>query len=126
MKDFAQIHSYQIHIFFIQICRDKPKFKSIEISDYDSFQGREKDIIIMVALKPVDGFTLFSTKESLLIALTRAKQTLILCGNFQHVLANVDENSSRWSAIIKDARDRNRFYDLNGTFDQGQMYNLIK
>lgn len=100
--------------------------KGIEVSGYDSFQGREKDIIIMVALKPVDGFTLFGTKENLLIALTRAKQTLILFGNFQHVLTNVDEMSSKWSTIIGDARVRGRFFDLNGTYDEGQIYNLLK
>lgn len=80
----------------------------------------------MVALKPIDGFTLFGTKENLLIALTRAKQTLILCGNFQHVLTNVDEMSSKWSAIISDARIRERFFDLNGTFDVDKMFNLIR
>lgn len=111
---------------FLQIYREKAEFKGIEISDYDSFQGREKDIIIMVALKPIDGFVLFDTKESLLIALTRAKQTLIICGNFQHVLTKVDEVSSRWTAIIADAKIRNRFFDHNGTYDEYKMFSLIK
>lgn len=80
----------------------------------------------MVALKPTDGFTLFDTKENLLIALTRARQTLIICGNFQHVLTNVDENSSRWAAIIGNAKIRNRFFDLNGAYDDEQIGELVK
>lgn len=80
----------------------------------------------MVALKPINGFTLFDTKENLLIAMTRAKQAHILCGNFQHVITNVDDMSGKWSAIISDARIRQRFFDLNGTYDEGQMFNLLK
>lgn len=80
----------------------------------------------MVALKPVNGFTLFSTKENLLIALTRAKQSNILCGNFQHVVTNVDEMSGKWSAIISDAKIRRRFFDLNGTYDEEKIFHLLK
>lgn len=85
----------------------------------------------MVALKPDDGFKLFGTKENLLIALTRAKQSFILCGNFQHVCTkvdgtNADEMSSKWTEIMTDAKIRKRFFDLNGTFDELQMYKLIK
>lgn len=112
--------------FPLEFCRNKPDFKGIEVSEYDSFQGREKDIIIMTALKPVEGFTLFGTAESLLIALTRAKQAHILCGNFQHVLTNVDEMTSKWSTLISDAKIQNRFFDLNGTYDDGLIFNLLK
>lgn len=80
----------------------------------------------MVALKPIDGFMLFGTKDNLLVALTRAKQTLILCGNFQHVQTKVDEMSSKWAAIISDARIRQRFFDLNGTYDEFEMCHLLK
>ena len=96
------------------------------MSEYDAFQGREKDIIIMVALKPADGFTLFGTKENLLIAMTRARQAHILCGNFQHVLTNVDEMSGKWSSIISDAKIRQRFFDFNGKYDEYLMFNLLK
>lgn len=95
------------------------------MSGYDLFQGREKDIIIMIALKPVDGFALFSTKENLMIALTRAKDSLILCGNFQHVITNIDSMTNSWTSLINDAKNRKRFFDLNGTFDEVQIQRLF-
>lgn len=72
----------------------------------------------MIALKPTNGFELFSTKENLGIAMTRAKESLIFCGNFQHVTTVVDSMSSIWAALLEDAKRRKRFFDLNGTFDK--------
>lgn len=105
--------------------RSNEHFNGIEVSSYDSFQGREKDIIIMVALKPVDGFALFSTKENLLIALSRARDSLIFCGNFQHVTTNIDSMTSTWTSLLDDAKARKRFYDLNGAFDETQINRLF-
>lgn len=101
------------------------QFTGIEVSEYDSFQGREKDVILMIALKPIDGFQLFSTRENLLIALTRAKESLILCGNFQHVYTHIDAMTSTWNAILDDAKQKKRFFDTNGTFDEKQINYIL-
>lgn len=113
--------------------RSNEKFASVEVSGYESFQGQEKDIILMIALKPDDGFKLFSTKENLLIALTRAKESLIVCGNFQYVCTDeitdvcneVDSMTNTWKALLNDAKERNRFFDLNGTFDRQLVSNAL-
>lgn len=66
-----------------------------------------------------------STKESLSIALTRAKDCMIFCGNFQHVTTKVDSMTSVWDALLGDAKARNCFVDLNGVFDEQLIDNLI-
>lgn len=122
-KNEIQINSSTFPINGIQILsipRENPRFANIKVSGYDSFQGQEKDIIIMTALKPDDGFTLFGTNENLLIALTRAKESLILCGNFQYVSANVE-----WSNLLSDAKIKKRFFDLNGIFDATQINKIM-
>ncbi|XP_031636106.1 uncharacterized protein LOC116348997 [Contarinia nasturtii] len=106
--------------------KENQRFSGIEVSGYDSFQGQQKDIIIMVALKPTNGFELFSTKETLGIALTRAKESLIFCGNFQHVTTVVDSMTSIWTSLLSDAKTRKRFYDLNGMFDESLVKNVLK
>ncbi|XP_055312579.1 uncharacterized protein LOC129574522 isoform X2 [Sitodiplosis mosellana] len=110
------------------------QFAGVEVSGYESFQGQEKDVILMVVLKPKDGFKLFSTNENLLIALTRAKESLIFCGNFQYVCTDLssdictetDAMTNTWKALINDAKIRKRFIDLNGTFDQQLVSNSLK
>lgn len=72
----------------------------------------------MIALKPDDGFKLFSTTENLSIALTRAKESLIFCGNFQYVCTKQDSMTNTWEKLLSDAKHRNRFFDLNGIFDE--------
>lgn len=109
----------------MNICRENSQFDGVEVSSCLSFQGQEKDVIILVALKPVDGFAIFSTKESLMIALTRAKKSLIICGNFQNFFLNVDKMSSTWNALMSDAKGRSRFFDLNGTFDEKIVNNSL-
>lgn len=117
---------YWILIDFNFDYRSNEQFNGIEVSGYDSFQGREKDIIIMTALKPDDGFALFSTRENLLIALTRAKDSLILCCNFQHVITTINSMTSTWTALMHDANERKRFFDLNGVFDEVQIDRALK
>lgn len=83
----------------------------------------------MIALKPDDGFKLFSTKENLSIALTRAKESLIFCGNFQYVCTDeyteIDHMTNTWKTLVNDAKKRNRFFDLNGMFDREKINSAI-
>lgn len=111
--------------FPLNVRRENSQFAGVEVSSGLSFQGVEKDVIILVALKPVDGFAIFNTKESLLIALTRAKQSLIICGNFQNFYMANDPMSITWKTLMSNAKFRKRFFDLNGTFDGEQVNNAL-
>lgn len=109
-------------MFLFPDFRDNSKFNGIEVSGYDCFQGFEKDVIIISALKPKDGFELLSTLDNLIVALTRSKQSLIFCGNFQQILQNYSEEMKEmrqlWEHFINDARQQKRFFDLDGEFKQ--------
>lgn len=54
---------------------------TFEVNTVDSFQGQERDIIIMSCVRS-HGIGFLSDKQRLCVALTRAKHSLILCGNF--------------------------------------------
>lgn len=58
----------------------KKKVK-IDVNTVDSFQGQECDVIIMSCVRSQKiGF--LSDRQRLCVALTRAKRSLIMCGNF--------------------------------------------
>ena len=54
----------------------------IEVNTVDSFQGQERDVVIMSCVRS-SGIGFMSDKQRLCVALTRAKSSLILCGNFK-------------------------------------------
>ena len=58
----------------------KQKFSS-EVNTIDSFQGQERDVIIMSCLR--SGGIGFMSDPRLRVALTRAKHSLIICVNFK-------------------------------------------
>lgn len=106
-------------MFFL---RDNKQFHGIKVSGCDIFQGNGKDVIIVSALKPHDGFELLNDLESLIIALTRASDSLIFIGNFQYVRqcdSSINVSMIRvWKNFLDDAKHRKRFFDLDGRFDE--------
>lgn len=53
----------------------------IEVNTVDGFQGQERDVIIMSCVRSQKiGF--LSDRQRLCVALTRARHSLIMCGNF--------------------------------------------
>lgn len=107
------------------IFRHELFYNRIEISGPDSFQGIEKDVIIISALKPFNGFCLLDTREKLGIAMTRAKNSLVVFGNFQYVLTVVGPMASLWQSLIVDAKRRDRFCDLDGEFDAAKIQKCL-
>lgn len=77
----------KLDVSLLFICRiadvsDKLKNKfSTEVNTIDSFQGQERDVIIMSLVRS-SGIGFLSDPQRLCVALTRAKFTLIICGNF--------------------------------------------
>lgn len=73
---------------------------NLEVNTVDSFQGQERDIIIMSCVRS-RGIGFLSDRQRLCVALTRAKHSLILCGNFNTFLKD-----QMWNALISDAKSR--------------------
>lgn len=79
----------------------------IDVNTVDSFQGQEKDVIIMSCVRS-NGIGFMSDKQRLCVALTRAKSSLILCGNFKTF-----QRDEMWNQLLSDARRRGILMDVN-------------
>ncbi|XP_076624107.1 putative helicase senataxin [Colletes latitarsis] len=84
----------------------KKKMK-FEVNTVDGFQGQERDVIIMSCVRSQKiGF--LSDRQRLCVALTRAKHSLILCGNF-----NVFMRDPMWNSMLSDAKSRKIHFNVN-------------
>ncbi|XP_015127180.1 helicase SEN1 [Diachasma alloeum] len=83
------------------------KLKSIQVNTVDSFQGQERDIIIMSCVRS-RGIGFVNDPNRLCVSLTRAKHTLVLCGNFKTFKRN-----QMWNALLADAEARSAYVRLD-------------
>ena len=89
-------------------------YKEIEVASVDSFQGREKDYIIVSCVRSNDhqGIGFLADPRRLNVALTRAKYGMVVLGNAR-ILARVP----LWHALISHYKD-------NGCVVEGPLLNL--
>lgn len=93
------------------------KLKSIQVNTVDSFQGQERDIIVMSCVRS-RGIGFVNDPNRLCVSLTRAKHTLILCGNF-----NTFKRNTMWKALVDDAEARGSYVKLNA---ESSVDNIMK
>lgn len=98
---------------------ERKEFPQIDISNCDCFQGTERDIILITAIK-ADFFGLLSSSHMINVALTRARRTLIVCGNFYKV-----KDLPVWKSFLDDAKDRGRFFTIDPA-NSGYVGKLLK
>ncbi|XP_011494320.1 PREDICTED: helicase sen1 [Ceratosolen solmsi marchali] len=92
-----------------------------EVNTIDSFQGQERDIIIMSCVRS-SGIGFLSDQQRLCVALTRAKYTLIICGNF-----TTFQRDNAWNNLLQDACSREVVAYLNTNAKPHDIkYHVIK
>jgi senataxin len=88
------------------------KITGVTVNTVDSFQGQERDIIIISTAK-TDGVGFLDDPHRLNVALTRAKHCLVICGNF-HELSKVRV----WNKLLADATARRVFFPVDEDVDR--------
>ncbi len=92
----------------------------------DSFQGREKDIVIVSCVRAREvrnlggdiGFV--SSLQRMNVAMTRAKESLIVCGHFQTLQMN-----ETWQDLINNARSRDVAHVVASTYTSDNLGPLL-
>ncbi|XP_044006966.1 probable helicase senataxin [Aphidius gifuensis] len=95
------------------------QWESVRINTVDSFQGQEQDIIIMSCVRS-NGIGFVSNPNRLNVSLTRAKHTMILCGNFHTFRRN-----SMWRDLLNDAEKRRVDADISHYTSTEELKKLI-
>lgn len=98
-----------------QLCKfaDSEFVHNIEISSVDSFQGREKDIIIFSCVRSNDRYDIGFLRDykRLCVSVTRARKCLIIVGNGSTFSKNV-----MWCNLIENYKSRSLF--VEGSLDK--------
>lgn len=83
--------------------------KDLYINTVDAFQGQERDVIIMSCVRASNhGVGFVADIRRMNVALTRARRALWIMGN-----ANALTQSDDWDALIKDAKARSCYMDMD-------------
>ncbi|CAD6227488.1 GSCOCG00001175001-RA-CDS [Cotesia congregata] len=86
---------------------DTSKRKKIEVNTVDSFQGSECDVIVMSCVRS-EGIGFVKDPHRLCVSVTRAKHSLIMCGNF-----NTFRINETWENLLNDAQSRGVYVDIS-------------
>ena len=112
--DIGIITFYDAQRVVITKYANSESINNIEIASVDSFQGREKDYIILSCVRSniSAGVGFLGNYRRLNVAITRAKYGLIICGN-----ARTLSKSPVWSKLLD-------FYQNNGLIFTGELNSL--
>ncbi|XP_033159483.1 helicase SEN1 [Drosophila mauritiana] len=84
-----------------------PSHMNITPQTVDSYQGLEKDVIIISNAR-TRGFGFLTNYQRLNVALTRPRRCLVICGNFEDL-----KSVEMWRNLLDDARKRKVYFNLD-------------
>ncbi|EAA11070.5 AGAP005926-PA [Anopheles gambiae str. PEST] len=96
------------------------QLKRVEVHSIDSVQGKEFDVVI-ISLARSNGAGFLNNPERINVALTRARQCLVLCGNFGSL-----KHKTVWSSLLEDAEKRKVYYHLEEHDAQVDGQKMVK
>lgn len=100
--------------------QDRPCRDMLEVNTIDSYQGQERDVIILSCVR-TNGVGFLSDRQRINVALTRAKYALFICGNFLSL-----DRDSMWNNLLSDARQRNVYIDLRSQLQNEDLWKCIR
>ncbi|EDV50392.1 uncharacterized protein LOC6543807 [Drosophila erecta] len=83
-----------------------PNHMNITPQTVDSYQGLEKDVIIISNAR-TRGCGFLTNYQRLNVALTRPRRCLVICGNFEDL-----KTVEMWRNLLDDARSRKVYFDI--------------
>lgn len=97
----------------------------VDVNTCDGFQGQERDIIILSCVRASDGknggsIGFLKSFQRINVALTRAKQTLILCVSTKSLTKD-----KTWGSLVEDACARQAIQYLTNTPGQNALVTMI-
>lgn len=113
------------------------KLKNVTVYTIDAVQGREEDIVI-ISLARTFGVGFMDNEQRLNVALTRAKESLMIVGNFEDFQVSVIEflfkcifldiiihfqKCHLYESLLQDALERNVYFDVD---DDIQITEVIR
>ncbi|XP_076761672.1 uncharacterized protein LOC143429781 [Xylocopa sonorina] len=91
----------------------------IEINTVDGFQGQERDVIIMSCVRS-EKIGFLADRQRLCVALTRAKHSLIICGNF-----SIFMRDRMWNSLLYDAKSRKAYFNVKLNANPNQIKSYV-
>ncbi|XP_067132663.1 probable helicase senataxin [Centruroides vittatus] len=112
---FHQTHKHAFNQYFDSIddWRNKNQYK-VEVNIVDSFQGREKDVIILYCAGANNSSNVgyLNDKQRLKVAFTRVRYSLILCCDVAFL-----KKHSYWNGLLSHAKRRNVSFQVKSITD---------
>ncbi|XP_054286381.1 uncharacterized protein LOC129002535 [Macrosteles quadrilineatus] len=105
-KKISVISPYNRHKDELKRRMSPREFPNLEIGSVDSYQGRESDIVIFSCVR-TEGVGFLSDQERINVALTRAKHSLIIVGNFMSL-----QRDPTWNSLLNNAKRRELFWPI--------------
>lgn len=99
------------------------KFSHVEVGTADSFQGKEKDVVLLSSVRANDECKLgfLNQRQRLNVSITRAKYALYIFCHVESLKSNKD-----WKNLITDGQHRNLVHSITSKTKSDEAFESIR